>query len=334
VTQSRTPRFRKKDYRRQVLSVLWDSHETPFWNAVRDWNHGLAAVGWYVNVWGVAHLAAVDIGEVEESYLEPWSRGVAGWQGQRAAVYVLWAMCYDDETAPAALRFARRWAQRNNPSQRWTAAMAFGGVLGASYPTEAMRQVWDLIASTKDGSDACNAMGFLFAALTAHTDQAGRVLKLLEDRLSEAMKPPPPNRYRNPRLKELTIDAIEAVVSVRDPDTRLSSIFVYLHAHPDRAKDAVRLWIVLLRGTNSRRTALEAIWRGVRRLPDISPTPKVDAQVFADALASHLSASERQDLHYDLITIDQRMRRTNNEKAISVALAEVIQRLRPRSIGS
>lgn len=308
--------FRKPGYRRQVLVELWRRYPARFWDAVREWveeivtrrDSGMPA-------WGLAQLAAVDFEEVNVSFLEPWSDGAHGWRGQTAAIHVLWAMCFDESTAPIALRTTKSWANHGTAAQRWTAAVAFSGVLGVCYPTESTRQLWRLIAQSSDGEeDACLALSFLFATLVEDTEDAGRVIAMLDRQLKtlELRGESPERRRGLPRLRTLTMLAVLAVMSVRDTRSGSSSIFIYLNKNPDRVNVVARLWASLVRHRVYRLRALNALWTGLNSLRQISDNPTHDARVLGEALASSLPPDEHEPLRRHLTAVDTARRRGNS----------------------
>ena len=146
--------------RRFVIAELWNRYEAKFWNAVRDWiDEIVLAQPSFEIAHGLAILAAIEFDEVHESFLKRWADGAIGANGQVMATSVLWYMCGEESTAPVALRLATMWATQGSPAQRWTAAMAFGGELGAVYPSDAINRLWNLITQSADGvSYACLAL--------------------------------------------------------------------------------------------------------------------------------------------------------------------------------
>ncbi|MFD0571302.1 hypothetical protein ACFQ0T_21515 [Kitasatospora gansuensis] len=145
--------FRERVYRERVLAELNDRYDVSFWRGVTNWLGGRvrsrpgadpqvrAAVAA-----GLAELARLDVYEVEQSCLRPWSAGQLGWAGQQTAVLTLWLMCrLDDTLAPVALSVAEEWATDPSQGRRWAAAVAFTGELGLRYPHEAAGRLLGMV---------------------------------------------------------------------------------------------------------------------------------------------------------------------------------------------
>jgi hypothetical protein len=324
-------KFRADSYRYEVLAQGWHSYEGRFWDAVRNWlevvvtdsamernadTHMAVAAG-------LATLALVDMGEVEESYLYPWADGHVGWPGQLVATYVLWWMCFDDDLAPVALRIATRWATAGGPVLRWTAAIAFSGELGIRYPTEATNRLWHLSIQSKDSSDAIAALGQLFATLTAGNQNASQVLTLLDRRLDDVSQ-----GRRDLRQQALIMLLTITVLSVRDARSGLPSITLFLEANPDRRALVARLWSRVLRHRPMRRLALAALIEAASAFDHAGERPEENARALGEALADVLRPGEHEQLATDFINHQVHAKRKRQDAAgIMRALLAALERL-------
>lgn len=317
--------FRVDAYGRHVLAELWGRMEVAFWDAVRDWLHGIVATG-HVSVTtgygasiarGLVELAAVAFDEVRDSFLEPWSTDGA-WTGRTAAAYVLWAMCYDEAQAPVALRTAVRWAAFGNQQQRWTAALAFSGTLGIAYPGEAANRLWHLLAQSGSEHEAgmCSALATLFARLVGNSSDASIVPVVLAERWRR-FGPLGPGQ----RMRSLTISATAEVLCAHDPRTMRSAVFHYLHQRPDRIGEVAELWSAVLCHRPLRRRLLEALLDGLRDLDQISPKAEAEARALGEALATALPVDEQRPLTHDL-TVRHALRRRADGKTTTKNAAE------------
>ncbi|MEV6527276.1 hypothetical protein AB0M43_35635 [Longispora sp. NPDC051575] len=318
----RTLVFKRPSYRSRVLVELWERFEARFWDAVREWvDEVIQHQGGVAMAWGLSMLATVDFAEVEGAFLEPWSDGYKGWPGQCDAAFVLWGMCFDDTTAPIALRTAKRWATQGSPAQRWTASVAFSGLLGVCYPIEAVHRLWQLVVQSGDGSErACLAMAVLFGELTDGTDDANKIVGML-DRAR--------NRRGDQRRSTLTMLTILAVLSVRSSATGRPSSFIFLHRYPERVDVLARLWAAILQHRGYRRRALTALWQGLDSLKEISDEPARDIRALGEALARALPVEEHEPLRNDLTVIERSLRKKKakeQEGSLVHALLTAIER--------
>lgn len=317
--------FRVDTYGRHVLAELWGRMEVAFWDAVRDWLHGIVATGhgsvatgYGASIArGLTNLAAVAFDEVRDSFLEPWSTDGA-WSGRTAAAYVLWAMCYDEAQAPVALRTAVRWATLGNQQQRWTAALAFSGALGIAYPGEAANRLWHLLAQSGSEHEAgmCSALATLFARLVGNSSDASIVLVVLAERWRR-FGPLGPGQ----RMRSLTISVAAEVLCAHDPRTMRSAVFCYLHQRPDRIGEVAELWSAVLCHRPLRRRLLEALLDGLRDLDQISPRAEAEARALGGALSTALPVDEHRPLTHDL-TVRHALRRRADGKATTKNAAE------------
>jgi hypothetical protein len=321
--------FRHPSYRRHVLTELWQRLENPFWNAVADWLAAIVTGHADTRVAaGLALLATVDFDEVEGAYLRRWSEGRFGANGQATAVFVLWWMCFREETMPIALRVAKQWANHGDPEQRWTAAMAYTGELGACDPAHSIKQLWHLIVQSSAGYDqACFAMAVLFETLTTGTGEAGKLLTTLERQLNRPVKRP-----QDSRIVQRAHRVLAELLVLRENRRRVPATFIYLEKYlkhePDRIHLVARLWATGIRHRVFRKVVLIALWEGLNRLGQVSEEPRELARQLGEALISTLPADEVSRFYRDFKLIDALKRRRGKSAAESLALVllDVIER--------
>ncbi|WIM96387.1 hypothetical protein ACTOB_008579 [Actinoplanes oblitus] len=303
--------FRNDTYRRHVLAELTRRYETPFWNAIAQWLHSLVLNQPDAEVAiGLAELAAWDFDEVELAYLIPWSKGEIYTAGQTTAVFVLWAMCFRDETQPTALKVAKQWANHGDPSQRWAAAMAYSGILGACDPAQSIRQLWQLIFSSGQGFDeACYAMAVLFGTLL-ETGSAGKVLTTLDEQLRR-----PPRRPADRRITMCARQVLVEVLVMRQNRQQVPATFHYLVKYPKRLPLVARLWAEGICHRPHRQVVLQALWHGLNRLRHITDDPITFANALGEALVSALPPTEIGSFYEHLRIVDSRS--ANRTKPIS-----------------
>src|SRR5262249_45003293 len=147
--------------------VVHDRFGFQLWDPVRRWLGELSQLQLRPEIrgelaFGLARLARSDFADVNNSFLQPWSKGVAS---ERAtAAMVLWFMSEDEKLASLALRTAMEWGQDNGLHRAITSAIALGGPLGLRFPAEAMRRLCFLALRAKRiGVVARISLAFLFA---------------------------------------------------------------------------------------------------------------------------------------------------------------------------
>jgi hypothetical protein len=280
--------FRVLEYRALVIDELWNLADEELWEPVRIWLHALIVEGDDdLNVAlaaGIALLARCAPDEVLEAYLDPWADGLAGWAGRSTAAYVLWWMSMDS-TAPLALQTAIRWAGEGTAYQRDTAVIAFGGELGAQFPTEAVRRLCQL--GDQGQAAAGRALAQLFATL-ADEPGAIAVLGTLRHRLTST-----PRRRTNEGRRERYLDWAQEVLRVQDPRTGSLAVTVFLDPKsPDQ--DQGRLdylagaWAALLCARPWRRDALTTLWNVLGDLAAGTGDPGGRARALGAAICREL----------------------------------------------
>ncbi|WP_405716333.1 MULTISPECIES: hypothetical protein [unclassified Streptomyces] len=290
--------FADPELRRWVLRELWRGYPTEYWDAVRDWLatviDGRPGPDLQLSIAsGLALLGHVAFDEVVECYLGPWARGVGGESGQDTALYVLWYMCLEETPAAAALTLARTWAQSANPRLRSTALGAFGGQLGVSFPTDAVRWLWVLLQSSLHteyaAREVMDAWARLFLVLVDCRQDAGIVLEALAYRIGREQ------RTRSAAYSPtgvLVLGVCLRVLTVREPLSGRSAIARYTADRPGETALAAQLWAAVICHRPLRRNALTALLGTARTLPTVTSDPTAAAERLGRALADALPPVE------------------------------------------
>ncbi|MEU4231261.1 hypothetical protein AB0F17_43795 [Nonomuraea sp. NPDC026600] len=304
----RTLAFREDSYRRYVLEELSERFRSAFWDAVKGWLDQLVVLREFsVDVAaGLALLSYTTFDEINYSYLEPWSLGENGWEGQVAAAYVLWFMSLDEALGPVALRTAEWWAGQGSTPQRLTAILAFQGELGIRYPTAAAKRLWQLLVQQNQLSEvAANAFGDFFAALVSAREKVGNVVKQLRSQLDDAQK------TGKGRLRyELTLVAIVSVLWTRAPRTGNPASMEYLRDNPDRRQMIAEMWAAVLRYRPYRHDGLIALLDALNSLERLSgANAEHDARALGDALGAALPVHEHEPFKRDFTNLIESSRK-------------------------
>jgi hypothetical protein len=333
--------FKDEEYGRCVLAELWRTQDNAFWDGIAEWLDEMVVKADSLSVArGLAALACAAFEEVNNSFLQPWSWGTVGLNGQFTAIYTLWYMCHGD-LAPVALQTAVGWAGERDIDQRWSAVVAFGGALGLSFAVESVNQLWvQLIARTDDLQvTACGAIAQLFAGLTDDPNcDAKAVLALLDMKMRKYGLGIGAERMRAAslmRFRALVMAAALAVLEVNSFETGQPAIIRYLDQYmrkqPDRLEAVARLWAAVLRHRPHRRRAILALRRSLRALRELSDEPREDARRIGAALARALPEKEHELFKRDFNTVNRQQNRGQKDLSADVLLAclDAISRILP-----
>jgi len=309
--------FRAPEYRRLVVTELWNSLDREFWSGMRRWLHGIAEGGGYAAAWhaelmnsaaiGLSLLGLVAPDEIIDSYLNPWTAEDASLSEQTMAVYVVWRMSMLDRLSPLALRIAILWAGQGQKIQRRLAALAFSGELGARYPVEATKRLGQLA----DQREPLVTVAFaqLFATLAEQDGDAVVVLRELRRRMVSKKDRP---------SADLVVSTVAELLLVRDFRTGRSAIAVFLIGNPEHAAVMGPLWAraLYLRPWRDRAiaamlamveaVAYRTIGANAKRLSDSDAEQVVRS--LGIAIGRALPELERAPLHYEV------MRRVEKER--------------------
>jgi hypothetical protein len=334
VTQSGIPRqslvFRSPSHRRQVIHALWHTQAVPFWNGVQEWLHDLVATGdlsedQLVQVaQGLVLLAEANAEEAIDSYLEPFAARDAGEDGLACASMVLRLMSLNEALAPMALQIAVGWVS-GTPWQRLIAGEALMVELGARYPAEAAKRLWQLISQDDVLAPiACTAPGGLLQTLLDLDGDPMPLIDMLVAQLDRLDRPRVAMRTVN-----LVLDTTLHLLSTKDDRSGRLVVFDILLARPETADRIGRLWAGVLANRRYRAAALGAIWDGMLAATDRD----VLAAAFTGALAGQLTQVERDRFLADFTVIDGRKRLRNPQRTASLThlLIDAIARIHDKA---
>ena len=320
MVQSGIPRqtlvFRSPSHRHQVMEALWSSQSLPFWNGVQDWvldlveDDNLDDEQLVQLAQGIVLLAKVNAEEAIDSYLEPFADGEAGEAGAACASNVLRLMALDDALATLALQIAVSWI--SGPLlKRLIAGEALMTELGALYPAEAAKRLWQLISQDEllDGI-AFTSPGALLQTLVELDADVMPLLEMLNVQLDRLTGP-----RVTMRLTDLVLRTVQHALGRTDERTGRSVAFELLLAHPETSDRLGRLWAGVLANRRYRADALGAIWDGMFASGDRD----LLAARLTEALAAVLTPAEQDRFVLDFTVIDRRKRQRDPKRAASLA---------------
>jgi hypothetical protein len=219
-------------------------------------------------------------------------------------------MSLNETLAPMALQIAVGWVS----GSRWhrlIAGEALMAELGARYPAEAARRLWQLIAQDDVLEHiAYTAPGGLLQTLLEHDGDPVPLLDMLLAHLARLGQ-----RRVAMRTVDLVLSTTLFLLSVKDDRSGRLAVFDILLARPDTADRIGRLWAGVLANRRYRAEALGAIWDGMLA----SSRRDVLAAALTGALAAVLTPAEQSRFLADFTVIDGRKRLRNPQRAASLA---------------
>ena len=220
----------------------------------------------------VGELSKYSFGYIKEKILLPW----ANHQDKRArasAAFALGIPVWEGEFAPQVLGLLHHWSTlRNNWRLNWTAAAAYGGLVGLRFPDIALRDLCNIV-QVKDLR--------LFAVLhrsVANLIYAGRVepdyyFKVL-DALVDWTTPPVDNIVALTGLL-IFLDLMSEIKTEAIPDAERWPALLWLSQEEATYRERVTtLWRRALNTKSARKPALETLKRFVQMADD-------DARLYA-----------------------------------------------------
>ena len=217
-------------------------------------------------------------------------------------------MCHDDVLAAVALRIVTHWATQGHPVRRWTAAIAFSGVLASTDPTEATNRLWHLIVPASDSTDAIFALAQLFATLAAGctgkpdgswpcwTADEGSPPRPAAAGPADAVNAHGPvDQGRADRPSRVSPCSCRPMEDRRAIVGRLSGRCLWRSYRPLRRKRA------------------QALLEAAAAFAHVSSSPEEDAHALGDALAAALQADEYEPLATQLIDLQRHAKRRRRD---------------------
>ncbi|MFC4057371.1 hypothetical protein ACFOWE_03650 [Planomonospora corallina] len=284
--------FREPGYRHHVAAELCGQFDDRFWQPVFAWLLETARTSGLETRLQVAAGLALLCGHdsfdaVREVFLQPWSAGEHGPRAWETSIYVLWHMCFDEATAPRALRTAIRWSRSGVALRRKAAAGAFQGELGLRYPAEALGQLWRLTESAPPYGGR-EAVAALYASLVSVTDRDARiVLDDLEMRLRRDPRPGSPRLLR-------TLHVALAVLSVRDETTGHPAAARHLMTPGAPLELLAKIWSAAIVNRPVRAAAFASLYDVLHAVSVLSPSPEEPLRSLAESLAGDLPRHEHE----------------------------------------
>ncbi|MEV0677178.1 hypothetical protein AB0I60_11720 [Actinosynnema sp. NPDC050436] len=310
-------KFAKPEHHRHVLAQLWQRMDVAFWDAVADWLDEIVTEPRYeVSVaLGIAELTPIALDEVVP-ILSRWARGSRHAAGQRAVVYALHLMAYDDSLAPTALQVATGWITRGNPSQRWVAAMSFIGGLGVRYPHDARRRLWQVCVQshTVDG-DVEQVFGELFATLVQETGNAHLVLDFLAAKVDRFTAP-----GARPAGRAVAMRTALAVLESRQPGSKRSAVLVHLDRFPQHARQVGHLLSSVLVYRPMRLRAIGVLRWLLEDMARNDSSARRSARLLGTALRTRLHPDEQDPLEQDFRIVVERRKDTDIKSLVDAVL--------------
>ncbi|MER5929528.1 hypothetical protein [Streptomyces sp. NPDC002054] len=293
--------FPNSSYRLWVLQELWANHSTAYWDGVRQWLDRVIAAGPSPGLQmsvatGLSLLARPAFDEVADCYLLPWARGEAGPAGRAMAVQVLSWMALDASLGAAALTLVRSWAQSGDRGLRTTAMLAFSGLLGMTFPTDAVKWLWHLISQWQGdrasvSTEPMIALAQLFALLTEYDEDVRVVLDALVYRLRKQARTKVATH-----LKGVTFGSVVLLLTAVDQRTRVPAVAVLAGRGSPALTSVAELWAGVLCHRPFRGAALASLYTALCALPAVCQDPRAAAGRLGREMGAVLPPDERSRL--------------------------------------
>jgi len=264
-TEALTITFDNPSFQTAVLDYIWTEYSslrTPLlsWlyelgrhpdEAMRG--HAAAAVGW---------LARLDITAVVNGIIAPWSLD-EGWQARDSAALALGVLASDDRLRSNVMALLKNWSTSEaNVYAKMTAAAAYGGLVGAQYPSVALQQL-SMITHTKrvDIRLVQQVIRSTFTLFQQHHDDPEHVLKVLETLRIWTESPGLQLSIYTGLMAFLRI-AQDSHIQAVPPEGWWPTLLAHAHEHRELRKPLVTLWRRAITNRMTRRHALRVSLRG------------------------------------------------------------------------
>ena len=283
-----------------VLHYVWDEYDRlrePLVDWLRELGiHASSDVRMRAAA-AVGELSKYSFGYIKEKILLPW----ANYQDKRArasAAFALGIPAWEGGVAPQVLGLLHHWSTlRNNWRLNWTAAAAYGGLVGLRFPDIALRDLYN-IAQVKDlrlFAALHRSVANLFYAGRVEPDYYFKVLNALIDWTN-----PPVDQivaltglliFLN-LLSEIEIEAI--------PDAKKWPVLLWLSQKEAAYREKVTvLWRRALNTKPARKRALETLKRFVQMADEDARLYSPLEQILKE-IAQRGTKRERERLRYYL----------------------------------
>jgi hypothetical protein len=197
--------------------------------------------------------------------------------------------------------------------------------LGARYPAEAARRLWQLISQDHDLDDvAYTAPAGLLHTLVALDVDVVPLLELLCNQVDRLAA-----QRINLEFVDRVLRPVQFLLKMVDERTHQSVALDLLVAHPETAELFGLLWAAVLTNRRYRAEALAIIWDGM----SVSRQRAAVADALTAALAGVLTGAEQDRFISDFTLTDRRKRQRDRERAASIAqlVIEALARIHGRT---
>jgi hypothetical protein len=213
----------------------------------------------------VGELSKFDFGYVRREVLLPWANHQNS-RARAASALALGIPAWEGEFAPQVLGLLHHWSTlRNNWRLSWTAAAAYGGLVGLRFPDMALRDLYS-IAETGD----LRLLGVLSRSV-ANLFQAGRMAPDYYLRVLEALVA----WTANSKVKTVTLIGLFIFLELArvakveaDPEGRKWPTLLWLVPDDAYRDGVISLWKRALNTRSSRGLALEMLHQWLRAVDD------------------------------------------------------------------
>ena len=258
-------------------------------------------------------LSKYSFGYVKEKILLPW----ANHQDKRARVSAAFALgvpAWDGEFAPQVLGLLHHWSTlRNNWRLNWTAAAAYGGLVGLRFPDIALRDLWNIVQAKDLRLFAVlhRSVANLIYAGRVEPDYYFKVLNALVDWTT-----PPVDKIVALTGVLIFLDLLSEIEIEAIPDTEGWPALLWLSQEEATYQERVTtLWRRALNTKSSRRPALETLKRLVQMADNDARLYSPLEQILKE-LVRQGAERERERLRFYL----NRWATTSQEPSMSAAL--------------
>lgn len=211
----------------------------------------------------VGELSKFDFGYLRQQVVLPWANHEQS-RARQSAALALGVPAWDSALASQVLGLLHHWSTlRNNPRLCWTAAVAYGGLVGLRFPDAALRDLQQ-IAERDDVflfATTSRSIITLFLAGAAAPDYFLQVLTMLVLWVRDARREPASFRGM---LVFLTLSQ-QATLKIGETEESWPAM-LWLHQDPASGQMIIHLWRQALNAKRTRAIALEVLWDWCRRV--------------------------------------------------------------------